>query len=54
MTKSTAACNYAGRPSPWNRMSAKYPNRLTQGQQHFPVSEIKKASDIAMLYLDSI
>jgi hypothetical protein len=42
MTKSTAACNYAGRPSPWNRMSAKDPNRLTQGEQRFSVSEIKK------------
>jgi hypothetical protein len=55
MTKSTAACNYAGRPSPWHRMSAKYPNRLTQGEQRFSVSEIqKRASDIAMLYLNSI
>jgi len=54
MTKSTAARNYAGRPSPWDRISAKYPNRLTQGEQGFSVSEIKKASDIAMLYLDSI
>jgi hypothetical protein len=35
MTKSTAARNYAGRPSPWNRMSAKYPNRLTQGPTAF-------------------
>jgi len=27
---------------------------LTQGERRFSVSEIKKASDIAMLYLDSI
>jgi hypothetical protein len=51
MTKSTDARNYAGRPSPWDRISAKYPNRLTQGEQRFSVSEIKKASDIAMLYI---
>jgi hypothetical protein len=25
----------------------KYPNRLTPGERHFSVSEIKKASDIA-------
>jgi hypothetical protein len=54
MTKSTVACNYAGRPSPWDRISAKCPNRLTQREQRFSVSEIKKASDIAILYLDSI
>jgi hypothetical protein len=47
MTKSTAARNYAGRPSSWDRISAKYPNRLTPGERHFSVSEIKKASDIA-------
>jgi hypothetical protein len=54
MTKSIAARNYVGRRSPWGRISAKYPNRLMQGEQRFSVSEIKKASDIAMLYLDSI
>jgi len=54
MTKSTDARNCADRPSPWDGISAKYPNRLTQGEQRFSVSEIKKASDIAMLYLDCI
>jgi hypothetical protein len=51
MTTSTAARNYAGRPSSWNQDIDKIPESIDAGERHFSVSEIKKASDIAMFYL---
>ena len=40
--------------SPWDSDIGKIPESIDAGERHFSVSEIKKASDIAMLYLDSI
>jgi hypothetical protein len=37
--------------SPWDPDIGKIPESIDPGERHFSVSEIKKASDIAMLYL---
>jgi hypothetical protein len=47
--KSTAAYNCSGRPTPLERISAKYPSLFDAGERHFLASGIKKASDIAVL-----
>jgi hypothetical protein len=51
MTKSTATRNDAGRPSAVGPDIGKIPESIDAGERHLAVSEIKRASDIAMFDL---